>query len=225
MDVEFDAKMVDEGYVASTPVVEPNKVRITGGKDIMDQIRYVRAIVEADDFITGTVEKSATITVLDANLNKLNVTVEQKSVRVKIPIKKANKTVPIEIVKKGTAPADVTINSITLDKNEATISGSEDNLNKTENVRVEVDISTINESTELTLPVIISDGINEVDPKTVKATVKVSAVSEATGPTENKATKTFSSLPINITGLSEKLECCFSGSNQWRNQFNCRGNK
>ena len=209
VDVEFDAKMVDEGYVASTPVVEPNKVRITGGKDIMDQIRYVRAIVEADDFITGTVEKSATITVLDANLNKLNVTVEQKSVRVKIPIKKANKTVPIEIVKKGTAPADVTINSITLDKNEATISGSEDNLNKTENVRVEVDISTINESTELTLPVIISDGINEVDPKTVKATVKVSAVSEATGPTENKATKTFSNLPINITGLSEKLNAVF----------------
>ena len=205
VDVEFDVKMVDEGYIASTPVVSPNKVRITGGKDIMDQIRYVRAIVEVDDFITGTVEKSAIITVLDANLNKLNVTVEQKSVRVTIPIKKANKTVPIEIVRKGTSPADVTIDSITLDKNEATISGSEDNLNKTENVRVEVDISTINESTELTLPVIISDGINEVDPKTVKATVKVSAISEATGPTENKATKIFSNLPINITGLSEKL--------------------
>ena len=57
--------------------------------------------------------------------------------------------------KKGTAPADITIDSITLDKNEATISGSEDNLNKTEKVKVEVDISTINESTELTLPVII----------------------------------------------------------------------
>ena len=189
VDVEFDVKMVDEGYIASTPVVEPNKVRITGGKDIMDQISYVRAIVEVDDFITETVEKPAFITVLDANLNKLNVTVEQESVRVTIPIKKANKTVPIEIVKKGTSPTDVTIDSITLDKNEATISGSEDNLNKTENVKVEVDISTIKESTELTLPVIISDGINEVDPKTVKATVKVNATSEATETTENKVTK------------------------------------
>ena len=78
VDVEFDDKMVDEGYIASTPVVEPNKVRITGGKDIMDQISYVRAIVEVDDFITETVEKPAFITVLDANLNKLNVTVEQR---------------------------------------------------------------------------------------------------------------------------------------------------
>ena len=70
----------------------------------MDQISYVKAIVKVDDFITETVEKPAFITVLDANLNKLNVTVEQETVRVTIPIKKANKTVPIEIVKKGTSP-------------------------------------------------------------------------------------------------------------------------
>ena len=209
VDVEFDVKMVDEGYIASTPMVEPNKVRISGGKDIMDQISYVRAIVEVDDFITETVEKPAFITVLDANLNKLNVTVEQESVRVTIPIKKANKTVPIEIVKKGTSPTDVTIDSITLDKNEATISGSEDNLNKTENVKVEVDISTIKESSELTLPVIISDGINDVDPKTVKATVKVKATSEATETTENKVTKIFSNLPINFNGLSETFNAVF----------------
>ena len=144
----------------------------------MDQISYVKAIVELDDFITETVEKSASITVLDANLNKLNVTVEQETVRVTIPIKRANKTVPIEIVRKGTSPTGVTIDSITLDKNEATITGSEDTLNKTENVRVEVDISAINENTELTLPVIIPEGINEVDPKTVKATVKVNSTSE-----------------------------------------------
>ena len=54
----------------------------------MDQISYVRAIVEVDDFITETVEKSAIITVLDANLNKLNVTVEQETVRVSVPIKR-----------------------------------------------------------------------------------------------------------------------------------------
>ena len=209
VDVEFDGKMVDEGYSASTPVVEPNKVKITGGKDIMDQIRYVRAIVEVDDFITETVEKQATITVFDAKLNRLNVTVAQESVRVTIPIKKASKRVPIEIVRKGTSPENVTIDSITLDKNEATISGNEDNLDKTENVKVEVDISAINENTELTLPVIISDGIHQVDPKTVKATVKVSTQSEATGTIENKATKTFASLPISINGVSEGFNAVF----------------
>ena len=67
----------------------------------MDQISYVRAVVRLNDFMTESVEQSAIITVLDANLNKLNVTVEQETVRVTIPIKRANKTVPIEIVRKG----------------------------------------------------------------------------------------------------------------------------
>ena len=74
---------------------------------------------------------------------------------------------------------------------------------------MEVDVSTIKENTELTLPVIISDGINDVDPKTVKATVKVKATSEATETTENKVTKIFSNLPININGLSETFNAVF----------------
>jgi YbbR domain-containing protein len=214
VDVEFDDTMVEDGYVAGSPVVKPNKVAITGGKEVMDQISYVRAIVELDDFVTDSVEKSAIITVLDANLNKLNVTVEQETVRVSVPIKRENKTVPIETVRKGSSPTGVTIDSITLNKSEATITGSEDSLDKTENVRVEVDISAINESTELTLPVIISEGINAVDPKEVKVTVKVNSASEDTGTTEENttktaeenSTKTFSNLPIRINGLTEEFQ-------------------
>jgi YbbR domain-containing protein len=217
VDVEFDDTMVEDGYVAGSPVVKPNKVAITGGKEVMDQISYVRAIVELDDFVTDSVEKSAIITVLDANLNKLNVTVEQETVRVSVPIKRENKTVPIETVRKGSSPTGVTIDSITLNKSEATITGSEDSLAKTENVRVEVDISAINESTELTLPVIISEGINAVDPKEVKVTVKVSSTSEDTGTTEESttkiaeenSTKTFSNLPIRINGLTEEYSVAF----------------
>ena len=217
VDVEFDDTMVEDGYVAGSPVVKPNKVAITGGKEVMDQISYVRAIVELDDFVTDSVEKSAIITVLDANLNKLNVTVEQETVRVSIPIKRDNKTVPIETVRKGSSPTGVTIDSITLNKSEATITGSEDSLDKTENVRVEVDISAINESTELTLPVIISEGINAVDPKEVKVTVKVNSASEDTGTTEENttktaeenSTKTFSNLPIRINGLTEEYSVAF----------------
>jgi YbbR domain-containing protein len=217
VDVEFDDTMVEDGYVAGSPVVKPNKVAITGGKEVMDQISYVRAIVELDDFVTDSVEKSAIITVLDANLNKLNVTVEQETVRVSVPIKRENKTVPIETVRKGSSPTGVTIDSITLNESEATITGSEDSLDKTENVRVEVDISAINESTELTLPVIISEGINAVDPKEVKVTVKVNSASEDTGTTEENTTKTaeenttktFSNLPIRINGLTEEYSVAF----------------
>ena len=99
---------------------------------------------------------------------------ERESVKVTIPIEKLSKTVPIEIVEKGSPPEGIVIDSISLDKKEATISGNKETLNKVENVRVEVDLSKISESAELTLPVIISDGLTEVDPKQVVATIKVS---------------------------------------------------
>ena len=38
--------MIEDGYAAGTPMVKPNKVKITGGKDVMDQISYVKAVVD-----------------------------------------------------------------------------------------------------------------------------------------------------------------------------------
>lgn len=43
--VEFDGKVVAEGYEAGTPIVKPGKVKITGGKEDIESIRYVKAIV------------------------------------------------------------------------------------------------------------------------------------------------------------------------------------
>jgi len=135
--------------------------------------------------------------------------VDKEVVNVTIPINKLSKTVKIDVVEKGTPAAGVSIDSITLDTNEASISATQAVLDKTESVRVEVDVSTVTENTELTLPVIISDEIKEVNPKTVKATVKVSATSEETAATEVETTKTLSKIPIRLNGLSENYSAVF----------------
>nr|WP_295973090.1 CdaR family protein [uncultured Bacillus sp.] len=207
--VEFNEDMVAEGYEAGTPVVKPGKVKITGGKDDIEKIRYVKAVVETDKKLNATFDKSAPLVALDENYKKLNVTFEHVTVRVTIPIKLANKKVPIEIEEKGTPPEGVHIDSITLDTKEAKISGSEEVLNATENVRVEVDVSGINGNAEMTLPVIIPEGIQEVEPKTVKATVKVTLDSEEAITTNVTTTKTLANLPINITGISEGMSAVF----------------
>ncbi|WP_338450574.1 CdaR family protein [Niallia oryzisoli] len=209
IDAEFNQKMVADGYEAGAPVVKPNKVKITGGKDVMDKISYVKAILELNKTVNETIEESARITVLDKNLNKLDVSVDHEVVNVTVPIKKLSKTVKIEVVEKGSPSEGVSIDSITLDTNEATISANQNVLDKTEAVRVEVDVSTVKENTELTLPVIISDEIKEVTPKTVKATVKVSTASEETATTEEEITKTLSKIPIRFTGLPENLSAVF----------------
>lgn len=218
IDIEYDKKMIAAGYEVGTPVIEPNKVTVTGGKDVMEQIIYVKATVALPKDTKQTVNGTAAITVLDKELNKLNVMINRESVKVTIPIEQLSKTVPIEIVEKGSSPEGIVIDSISLDKKEATILGNKETLNKVENVRVEVDLSKISESVELTLPVIISDGLTEVDPKQVVATIKVSKReatadndsvpdanenAEETTTAEEKDTKSFSNIAIQLEGAAD----------------------
>lgn len=196
VEAEFDKDLIKEGYSAGQPIVKPNKVKITGAKNVIDRITYVKATFESRNQLDNTVSQEAQVQVLDKELNKLDVVVEPDTVEVTIPIKSNTKTVPINIIEKGTPPEGITIESIKLDVEEAVITGEEDVLKDTENVRVEVDLSKITENTTLTLPVIISNGITKVTPQTVKATVVVKSEEE----------KTVSGIPLNIQGLSEQYE-------------------
>lgn len=198
VEAEFNSGQIEEGYSAGHPVVEPNKVKITGAKSVIDRISYVKATIDGKGKFKESITKEARIQVLDKDLNKLNVVVNPEIVKVTIPVKSNTKSVPINIVRKGTAPEGVTIQSIELDTNEATIMGQEDVLKTTENVRVEVDLSKITENTTLTLPVIISNGITKVSPQTVKATVVVSV--------NKQDEKTLSGIPVKIQGLSENFQ-------------------
>jgi YbbR domain-containing protein len=224
VEAEFNHKMVADGYEAGTPEVKPKKVKITGGKDVMDKISYVKATIEISQAMNETIDNRAVVTVLDDNLNKLNVIVEQETVEVTIPIKKSSKTVPIEIIQVGSPPEGVTIDSITLDKKEATITGNEGILNTTRNVRVEVDVSKVNENMELTLPVIIPVELKGVSPETVKATVKVSvALEETVTIEEEEVTKTISNIPIQLNGLSENYLVTFQEPSNGRADITVTG--
>lgn len=200
VEAEFDSDLIKDGYSAGQPSVKPNKVKITGAKDVIDRITYVKATLEGKDLLDSTVTKEAQVQVLDKELNKLNVVVEPATVNVTIPIKSNNKTVPINIIEKGTPPAGITIESIDLGVKEAVISGDEDVLKNTENVRVEVDVSKITENTTLSLPVIISNGITKVTPEMVDVNVVV----------KNEEETTVSGIPINISGLSEQYKAVIS---------------
>ena len=201
VDAEFNNSLVEDGYKAGTPVVEPNKVKITGAKNVIDQIAYVKAILNGQSHLKETITKDAPVRVLDKELNKLNVVVEPDTVMVTVPIKTTSKTVPINIIKKGSPPSGITIDSIKLDQTEATIIGDEDAIKNTDNVRVEVDVSKINDNTALTLPVIIGNGITKVTPQTVTATVVVK---------KTTTEKTVTGVPIKIRGLTDQFKAVFN---------------
>lgn len=196
---EYNKGNIADGYTAGTPTVEPNKVTISGAKDAIDRITYVKATLALGQSANATVTDDAPVRVLDKDLNKLDVVVEPQTVKVTLPIKNTSKTVPIDIVQKGTPPNGVTISSIDLDTPQATITGDEAVLKSTDHVRVEVDVSQITDNTTLTLPVIIPNGITKVTPELVKATVKIGA----------NGSKKLSGIPIGTRGLASQYKAVF----------------
>ncbi|MDF2040197.1 CdaR family protein [Cytobacillus oceanisediminis] len=235
VDAEFNNGLLGEGYTAEAASAEPKTVKITGAKEVIERISFVKATLDVKGPITKTITDEATVRVLDREMNKLDVIVEPQVIQVTVPVKQLSKTVPVTIVRKGDPQDGVTINSIELDVNEASITGREEILNETESVRVEVDVSKIDKDTVLTLPVIIPDGISAVDPKTVKASVDVSTEenvneednteepAEETEAQEQEETKTFSSLPINLAGLAEEYEAVLKNPASGRTSITVTG--
>ncbi|MGP7819748.1 CdaR family protein [Niallia sp. 01092] len=229
VEAEYSSKSIADGYSAEAASINPGTVKVTGAKDEIDKVAYVKANVEVNGSTSQSIEQQAAISVLDSRLNKLDVQVEPETVNVTIPVKRVSKKVPINIVEKGSPPSNVTIDSITLDTKEASIFGTENVLKNTENVRVEVDLSKIEKDETLSLPIIISDGITSVDPELVNATVKVTLAkenneesteetnaepepdpepeseSDETSSAEKTSSKTLANVPISIQGLGKNL--------------------
>jgi YbbR domain-containing protein len=200
VEAEYNNGLLEDGYEAEKPVVEPSTVKITGAKDTIERITYVKATLDIKDKIYRSITREAKVRVLDRELNKLDVVVEPETVQVTIPVNSTKKTIPIKIIQKGNSPEGISIESIELlDGEEAIIIGPKELLEKTDSVRVEVDTSKIYDDTTLTLPVIISDGITKVSPQTVKVRVNVTKMEE----------RTFSSLMIKSQGLSDNYQVQF----------------
>ncbi|MGG0718925.1 CdaR family protein [Robertmurraya massiliosenegalensis] len=214
VEAEFDSNILAEGYISDIAVVEPNKVTITGAKDVIEKITYVKAPLDVTGPINETLKREAEILVLDQALNKLDVLVEPSSVKVTIPVKASTKTVPINVVQSGTLPAGVTIESIRLETEEAKIIASEEVLSRTDSVRVELDVSEIEKDTEVTLPVIISEGIIAVDPQVIKVSIRANKTED----------RTFSNVPIQIDGLSEQYEAVFQEPSNGSTSITLSGN-
>ncbi|WP_059171538.1 YbbR-like domain-containing protein [Bacillus sp. FJAT-27445] len=200
VEPEYNTSMVKEGFAASPPKVSPDKVKITGARDIIDSITYVKATVDLKRPLEQTTTRDAKIRVFDKELNKLSVIVEPDSVEVTIPLKSMTKQVPINIVQKGSLPDGLVLESIELDVKDAVITADEDVLAATKAVRAEVDLSKIKESGTVTVPVIISEGIKKVSPELVKVNVKVR---------KDEEEKRISSIPVNIRGLSPDQKAVF----------------
>ncbi|WP_088810962.1 MULTISPECIES: YbbR-like domain-containing protein [Listeria] len=172
VEAEIGNSVIADGYEAGTPKVDPGKVSITGAKDTIEQIAYVKANVETSSAHKEDFTAKATVSAFDNNLNKLDVEISPEKVDVSVPVEKVGKSVPLKINQTGTPSEDITISSITPETKEVVVEGDADVLAKIDEISVNVNVSNITADTvqEVTIPV--PNGAKSVQPQTVEVRIK-----------------------------------------------------
>ena len=202
VEPEFNNNILAEGFEAEQPIVEPNKVQITGGKETLEKISYVKASIDAKGLIEETIKRDTKVTVLDRELNKLDVMVEPEYVTVTVPVNNPRKTVPLKIKQVGSPPEGTVIKRMESDIDEVMIFGWTDNLKSVNEIEVEVDVSKVSKDEELDVPIKRPDGINKITPEIVK--VKI-----VTDKAKKSEETNLSEVPIESKGLAEGLDVEF----------------
>ncbi|WP_153127419.1 YbbR-like domain-containing protein [Peribacillus tepidiphilus] len=229
VEPEFNRSLLEEGYLAEEPIVQPQKVKITGAKDIIETISYVKATVELNGPVNDTVYRQAMVRALDREFNKLDVLIEPSVVDVKVPIKSPSKTVSIHPVQTGTPKEGIKIKSIHVEPKEVSLFGKKSILDSIEKLEVPFDVSEISNTTEVTIPLKLPEGIKAASAEEVRIVVEIEKEKENETDDQKDAqqddqeqdvsqeksvTKTFSNIKIIFVGLLQGYKLDFVSPKQ-----------
>ncbi|MEF2098213.1 CdaR family protein [Bacillus sp. CFBP9009] len=176
VEAEYNSSLLEEGYTAGQPTVSPKTVKITGAKDAIEQISYVKANLEISKGLNETVNGKATVKALDRDLNKLDVTIEPSSVAVSLKVSIPSKTVSIEPNQTGKTKDGIRITSMSVDPKEVTLFGSESDLEKIDEINLPVNISKIDGDTELELDLNKPESVQKMSLGKVKVKIRTEKV-------------------------------------------------
>ncbi|MEB8374840.1 CdaR family protein [Mammaliicoccus sciuri] len=174
IEAEINQNRIASGYELVGETVNPSQVTITGGQEELNKIAYVKATLDETKQLTDDTTEKAGISVLDSNLNKLDVQIRPDTVNVNIKVARSSKTVTLNPVTKGSASKNINIDDITLDKSEVKIYGSRNVIDGIGSIDVPVDISNVDGDTTKKINLSLPDGVDEAEFKNVEAKIETS---------------------------------------------------
>ncbi|RSK25595.1 YbbR-like domain-containing protein [Bacillus sp. HMF5848] len=199
---QVNADKIKDGYTTDEAIVKPSSVTITGAKEEVDSISYVRANVNLEG-VAATFEQEAIVKAYDVAGNVLNVTIEPNVVDVTVPVISPNKLIPLSVEQAGEVAEGYTILQLQPVISEIRIFGPQNALERIQDLVVEVDVSQVNEDTTVDIPVELPNGVEKLEPETIQVFIDV----------EEEVEKTFLALPIKVIGLPEGAAIDFLNPN------------
>ncbi|WP_240378033.1 YbbR-like domain-containing protein [Bacillus piscicola] len=162
----------EEGYTFGGPKVTPEKVDIKASQAMHDRIDTVRTYVDVAG-ADGRIETNSKVIAYDAQGNELDVPIEPDKVSVEVPVTEPFKEVSINLLREGSMPDDLSIESLDLMQGEVTIFGPLDKIKDINTIEAVLDLSKIKKSGTVEIKLVPPDGAAKVKPEKVKVEIKV----------------------------------------------------
>lgn len=193
------------GYTRGVPILEPESIRISGAESAVE--RASQAIVKLD--ISGAIamiERSLPVEIIDINGDRIeNVTISPKEVKVSLPVDLLGgfKNVAVKVVTTGQVANGFRLTNIAISP--PTVTLFSDDPNVLDNVpgfveTLPVDLTGLNEYTELNAGLNLPQGISLVRDPRVLVQISVAAI-------EGSLTLT---VPVEVIGLSPEFQTIIS---------------
>ena len=184
--------------------ISPNKVTVTGAESTIGRINS--AIIEGEEKdISSSFEKSYDIKFIDSKGAEVEgISSNVSSAKLSVGVSHG-KSVPINFKMTGTVKNGLELKGYELSSNYINIIGNADTLSKVQSIDTEtVDISKLEDSTELDVKLIIPDNISVKDgQKSIKVKFTISSSNQATA--DNAISKTLE-IPVKYNGLRDNLD-------------------
>lgn len=191
VDPEMNSRLIAEEYILDKMTATPATVMVTGAKSVIENISYVKATVTGEQGIKDSFEQEASVKVLNADLNRLDVVIQPEKVKVKVGIKEYSRELPITIKQTGNFKDGISLENISVKPSSLSVYGKKAMIDELRELVVEFDVSDLEESGSYEAKVIVPDGVTvKANTITIHANVRKNPVEESSEPTDDESTQT-----------------------------------
>ncbi|MFC0302083.1 YbbR-like domain-containing protein [Virgibacillus soli] len=203
-----------DGYELGEYKVEPQKVKITSSKSVIEKISLVKVFVNVAGLTESINNREVPVKVYDSQGNELRVRIEPENVIVSAEINNPSKTVPVKVETKGKLPDGLTLEDMDVNVKEVEIFGTSTALDDIKEIKTEViDLSKVNKTGTIEAKLDIPKGI--IIPETSEVAISVSL----------KQTKVFKDISISAENTADNLDVQFVQPNQGQMSITVVGNE
>nr|WP_285800624.1 CdaR family protein [Exiguobacterium sp. s183] len=189
-----------DGKVAGDVEIEPSAVKVTGGASRIQNVKEITLNVDVANQ-SQTFTREIPPTILDANGNPLNVSVDPNIIDVTVPIYDQSAMIPIEVVTSGDVADDFRLVDTLLGETEVRVFAPKEVLDALETIETEpIELDDLTKSEKLNATLRLPEGATSLGKKEVEVQVLIRPNDESKDDTGELTERIRLTVPVNVRG-------------------------